>query len=166
MHTNIAANIVSVCAVLNDNDVEYLIVGGTAVAFHGYFRWSLSPSGKPAEKYDLDIWYYPSYDNYFRLLKALEVLGQDVTIYTEEKTPDPRNSFFKFEMSDLTLDFLPKIKSLQKFVEAYKKKQLIRFNEVEIKVVSFEDLINDKKVSGREKDLLDIKVLKERKKDN
>jgi hypothetical protein len=37
---------------------------GMAVALHGYFRWSQNSSGNPAEKFDLDIWYKPTYDNY------------------------------------------------------------------------------------------------------
>lgn len=57
------------------HSVEYLIVGGTAVAFHGYDRLSKDLSGQTMEKLDLDFWYNPTYDNYFRLL---EDLGEDV----------------------------------------------------------------------------------------
>jgi hypothetical protein len=50
------------------HSVEYLVVGGTAVALHGYFRQSHDPSGQLMEKHDLDFWYNPTYDNYFKLL--------------------------------------------------------------------------------------------------
>jgi len=68
-------------------------VGGTAVALHGYFRPSLNESGLPAEKPDLDFWYNPAYDNYFRLLNALEELGEDVSEFKAEIAPNPRRSF-------------------------------------------------------------------------
>ena len=96
MKKNITDDILRVCLVLNKNAVQYLIVGGTAVAFHGYFRWSQNSPGTPSEKFDLDIWYNPTYDNYFKLLKALADLGQDVHAYFEEQTPDPLKSYFKF----------------------------------------------------------------------
>lgn len=37
MHGNITNEITRVCQILKKNAVQYLIVGGTAVAFHGYF---------------------------------------------------------------------------------------------------------------------------------
>jgi hypothetical protein len=77
---SITEYILQVCTTLNKHSVEYLIVGGTAVALHGYFRWSVSHAGTAAEKYDLDIWYNPTYTNYFKLLDTLEELGEDVNI--------------------------------------------------------------------------------------
>ena len=39
------------------------MVGGTAVALHGYFRQSHDPSGQLMGKHDLDFWYNPTYVN-------------------------------------------------------------------------------------------------------
>jgi len=77
MEDSLANSILNVCKILNKHSVEYLIVGGTAVALHGYFRLSRQSSGLLTEKYDLDFWYNSSYENYFKLLDALEDLGQD-----------------------------------------------------------------------------------------
>lgn len=49
MEKNLTDEILRVCQVLNKNSVKYLIVGGTAVAFHGYFRWSKNSTDAPAE---------------------------------------------------------------------------------------------------------------------
>ncbi|MGH8566762.1 MAG: hypothetical protein ACREXU_01785, partial [Gammaproteobacteria bacterium] len=46
---------------LNDNGVEYLIIGGYAVAFHGHPRYTK----------DLDIWIRVSTDNATRMINAL-----------------------------------------------------------------------------------------------
>ena len=70
MEKSLTDEILQVCQILNKNSVQYLVVGGTAVAFHGYFRWSQNASDTPTEKFDLDIWYNPTYDNYFKLLNS------------------------------------------------------------------------------------------------
>ena len=107
MDKNLAESILNVCKTLNKHSVQYLIAGGTAVALHGYFRMSLYSSGLPADKYNLDFWYYPAYDNYFKLLNALEELGQDVSEFKEEIAPNPKKSYFRLEFEKFTLDFLP-----------------------------------------------------------
>ena len=100
-----------------------LIVGGTAVALHGYLRMSLHTSGLPADKYDLDFWYNPVYGNYFNLLNALEDLGQDVSEFKEEIAPNPRKSYFRLEFEKFTLDFLPELQGLGKFSAFYKERK-------------------------------------------
>ena len=159
MDNSITESILQVCKTLNKHSVEYLIVGGTAVALHGYFRWSYNHAGTLAEKYDLDIWYNPTYNNYFKLLDTLEDLGQDVSEFREEQTPNPKSSFFKFETEKFTLDFLPKLKGLSKFTLSFDRKEIVNFNGTDILVISFDDLIKDKETDARPKDLIDIKHL-------
>ena len=50
---------------LNGHNVRYLVVGGYAVAFHGYPRYTKN----------LDIWIELSPENAFNVLKALEEFG-------------------------------------------------------------------------------------------
>lgn len=107
MNDKLVGSILAVCSALNKHSIEYLTVGGTAVALHGYYRLSMNPVGEVAEKPDVDFWYNPTYRNYFNLLGALEELGQDVRAYKEEQSPNPRKSFFKYEFEQFTLDLLP-----------------------------------------------------------
>ena len=44
-----------------------MIVGGTAVALNGYFRYSKNISGEISDKPDIDIWYNPA-KSYFEVL--------------------------------------------------------------------------------------------------
>lgn len=125
MEKSLTDHILDVCKVLNKNTVQYLIVGGTAVAFHGYFRWSHNSSGELTDKFDLDIWYNPTYDNYFKLLKTLEELGQDITEFRDEQSPNPLKSYFRFDLEIFTLDFLPKLKGLSKFRSSFDRKEII-----------------------------------------
>ena len=164
MDKSITDSILGVCTALNKHKVQYLIVGGTAVALHGYFRWSHNQSGTLTQKYDLDIWYNPTYDNYFKLLDVLEELGQNVTEFREEQSPNPKSSFFRFEMERFTLDFLPELKGLSKFGLSFDRKEVVNFNGIDILLINFDDLIKDKEKDSRPKDLIDIKQLKAKRK--
>ncbi len=139
--------------------MRYLIAGGTAVALHGYIRMSLNSSGSPATKYDLDFWYNSTYDNYFRLLNALEEPGQDISEFKEEISPNPKQSFFRFEFEKFTLDFLPELNGLEKFSTSFQEREIIRLNGIEISFVSFDNLIKNKKANARPKDIADIAQL-------
>ena len=50
---------------LNDNRVQYLVVGGYAVAVHGHPRYTK----------DIDIWIQVSSENASRIVKAIEQFG-------------------------------------------------------------------------------------------
>ncbi|RZK05387.1 MAG: hypothetical protein EOO46_15930 [Flavobacterium sp.] len=159
MESSLIDNILTVCRTLNKSSVEYMIVGGTAVALHGYYRHSINAAGELAEKPDLDFWYNPTYDNYFRLLNALEELGQDVTKFKNEQTPNPKKSFFRYEFEKFTLDFLPELKVSLRFRLAFDRKEIVILNDIEIPFISYEDLVSDKKANARAKDITDIEQL-------
>lgn len=160
MESSFAASIKLVCQTLNQCKVDYLLVGGAAVALHGYFRYSTTASGEIAEKIDLDIWYNPSYTNYFNLLGALEELGKDVAKYRNEQAPNPKTSFFRYDFEQFTLDILPEINSGLDFMTAFKSREIKEIEGIEFPFLSFDSLIKDKKHSGRPKDLEDIEQLK------
>ena len=50
---------------LNDNGVRYLVVGGYAVALHGYPRYTK----------DIDVWVEMTVENASNILKALDQFG-------------------------------------------------------------------------------------------
>ena len=137
-----------------------MLIGGTAVALHGYYRHSTDSAGAITEKPDIDIWYSPTYENYFNLLKALEELGRDVTEFKNEQSPNPRESFFKLDFDSFTLDLLPKVKANIRFSEANRRKETVELEETQIHFMSYSDLIEDKKATGRKKDSEDIEHLK------
>lgn len=152
------------CKILNHHKVEYLIIGGTAVAIHGYPRLSTAPDGSTLGKHDLDFWYNPTYENYFKLVKALKDIGFESN-FLYEKKPDPRKSFFKYEFEHYKIDFLPNVKGLDKFYKAYNNRFLINLDGIEISVISYKDLITTKEFSNREKDRVDIEMLRKNKTD-
>ena len=160
MEDNLKNSLLAVCTLLEKNNVEYMLIGGTAVALYGYFRHSVNIAGEPADKPDIDIWYNPTYENYFSILNVMEELGQDVTEFKNEQCPNPRRSFFKLDYDDFTLDILPEIKAPIKFFEANKRKETVVWEETQIHFMTYSDLIDDKKATARKKDLEDIEQLK------
>ena len=166
MESSLTDSILRVCKTLSKFSVEYIIVGGTAVALHGYFRPSRNLAGEIAKKPDLDFWYNPTYDNYFKLLNALEDLGLDVIKFKEEQTPNPKRSFFRYEFEEFTLDFLPELKASLKFRSSFSKRENVTLDDIEIPFINYEDLISDKTANARSKDITDLEQLDINKKKN
>lgn len=160
MEDNLKFTLLTICKLLEKYNVKYIIVGGVAVALNGFYRNSINASGELTEKPDLDIWYNPTYDNYFNLLKVIEELGQDVSEFNNDQSPNPGKSFFKLDFDDFTLDALPAIKADIKFSDANERKETINVDETQIYFLSYLDLIEDKKATARKKDLEDIEQLK------
>lgn len=153
-------NIVRICEIFNKHELQFMAVGGVAVALHGYLRLSKNSVGEVIDKPDLDFWYNPNYKNYFRLLDALEELKLDVLEFKQEQTPNPKKSFFRYNLPTFTLDLLPEIKSKLDFQTCFSKKEVVLIQDVPIPFLSFDDLIADKKKSGRAKDIEDLGNLK------
>ena len=160
MTDELVNGILAVCRVLNQLGVEYLTVGGTAVALHGYYRLSTNPAGVVSDKPDLDFWYNPTYGNYFQLLQALEALGQDVRAPQLAHAPNPKQSFFRYESESFTLDLLPELKACLRFGASYRNREVLLLHEVAIPLISRADLLADKAVNAQPKDLIDIAQLK------
>jgi len=160
MEDDLKNSLLTVCNLLEKYNILYMLVGGTAVALHGYYRNSINMAGELTDKPDIDIWYNPTYGNYFNILKVIEALGQDITEFKNEKSPNPRKSFFKLDFDDFTFDILPNIKADIKFIEANKRKETVEIDDIQIHFMSYLDLIKDKEATARKKDIADIEQLK------
>lgn len=137
-----------------------MIIGGTAVALNGYYRHSVNLAGEITDKPDIDIWYNPTFGNYFNILKVMEELVQNITEFKNEQSPNPRKSFFRLDFDNFTLDLLPQIKAPIKFSDANKRKETVEVAETQIHFMDYFDLMQDKKANARKKDLADIEQLK------
>ena len=160
MREDLNNGLLAVCKLLEKHTVQYLLVGGTAVALNGYFRYSVNAEGELADKPDIDIWYNPTYENYFNVLKVIKDLGKDINEFTSEQNPNPKKSFFKLEFDEFSLDMLPEIKTVIRFAEASRNKETVQFEGTKIHFLNYFDLIKDKEATARKKDLEDIQNLK------
>lgn len=147
-----------ICKILNSNNVQYLIIGGTSVGYHGYSRITYSPDGKEIDKYDFDIWYNPTYSNNKNLLQALKQFGFNV------KENDITNfSFYSKNFEKYKLDILPKILNYENIIDSSKRFRLYynncdvsEYNDIDMLFINKNDLIESKKLIGRKKDIDDI----------
>ena len=141
MESNLQSGLLTICALLEKYEIPYLLVGGTAVALNGYYRHSINEKGDITEKPDIDVWYNPTYKNYFKILKVIEELGHDISPFTSEKSPDPRKSYFKLDFDDFSIDILPGIKANLKFMDVFKRSDTIKIDGIPIHFMIYSDLI-------------------------
>ncbi len=138
---------------INAAEVDYLVVGGYAVILHGYNR----TTG------DLDVWVRKSSDNYQRLLKAFDQFGMSIFDMTEENfLHNPTLDVFSFGVPPVSIDLMTETKGLN-FDEAFKQAQWFEFEDLNIRVVQFQDLLNAKAAANRPKDREDIQQLQRKK---
>ncbi|HLA57848.1 MAG TPA: hypothetical protein VK622_03765 [Puia sp.] len=134
---------------LNDNKVEYMLVGGYAVILHGYRR----VTG------DMDIWVNRTKENYSRLVKAFSQFGLSLFDMTEEKFLDPESAdVFSFGRPPVSIDILTSLKGVE-FDNAFLRAMQFDENGLIVRFIHLNNLIEAKKASGRYKDLDDIEKL-------
>jgi hypothetical protein len=137
---------------LEKHEVQYLLIGGFAVNFHGY----------PRTSHDMDIWSNPEPANAKKLLAAIDEFGFDISIlegiYLKGKDaiklPDADFNLRKIEI-------LADVSGLYDFEDAYAKKEVITYRGVPFNFLSYNDLIKSKSASWRYKDIEDIRMLEQ-----
>lgn len=135
---------------LNAAGVEYLVVGGHAVAYHGYVR--------PTR--DMDIWIAVSPDNAERLVSAVNSFyGTTLAGLTKEWFLAPE-SITRFGAVPNQVEILPKI-SGGEFAVAFSRRVRTLIDGEQVNFISLVDLVANKRASGRTKDLADLENLPE-----
>lgn len=135
---------------LNENKVEYLVVGSFALAFHG----------SPRNTGDIDIWINISQENAKRMTNCLTEFGVDSLGYKEKDFLD-EDTVIQIGVPPVRLDILTSISGVE-FKHAFLNKETILIDCVEVNYISKNDFIKNKKASGRLKDLADIEAITEK----
>lgn len=129
--------------------VEFILVGGYAVNFHGYNRATA----------DMDIWLNPDNNNKLKFLNFLKSEDFDQESLDHiSKTDFTRHAAFHIGEKPMQVDFLTIISGIQ-FLEADRMKQLLPFEDTHIPVIHLDHLILSKITSSRTKDKLDVEEL-------
>jgi predicted nucleotidyltransferase len=131
-----------------ENNVAYMIVGGYAVAFHGYPRFTK----------DIDILFQLEEANIRRMKKALFAFG-----FAENALPDrlfkQRGNIIKFGIEPVRIDLLNEIDGVE-FEKIADRAVRGRYGEIEATFIGKEDLIANKEASGRSQDIADLEKLR------
>ena len=114
---------------LNKAGVDYILVGGWAVNMYGYIRATV----------DLDIWILADAANAKKVYAAVAEFGAPVSEMKPEEFAE-YGMIFQIGVAPCRVD----IKTI---------------DGIPVRIISLEDLIANKKASGRAKDLADVEVL-------
>lgn len=134
---------------LLDNKVDFMVIGGYSVIFHGYSR----TTG------DMDIWLKPDNENKTKLKKALLQFGIEEHMLEKLNEVDFTNTVaFHIDDEPERIDFLTKV-NLVSFEEADKEKVVTDIEGLAIPFIQLKHLILSKMNTGRMKDLADIEEL-------
>ncbi|MFZ1729605.1 MAG: DUF6036 family nucleotidyltransferase [Bacteroidota bacterium] len=132
---------------LNAHNARYLVVGGYAVAVHGYPRFTK----------DLDIWVEPSEQNSLRTLDALNDFGFASLGITQKDLLD-ENSVIQLGRPPYRIDILTSLSGVD-FATCYEARILIDLDGIEVSFIDVEHLITNKRSTGRSQDLADVENL-------
>jgi predicted nucleotidyltransferase len=136
-------------------DVDFLVIGGVAVAFQGYGR-----STK-----DLDITYGTDAQNLERLGGVLLSLNARLGCVAEDVpfVPDARTlrrvQLLTLHTDEGALDLLVDPAGAAPYAELRARADRVELEGVEIRVVSLDDLLDMKRAAGRPQDLADVEAL-------
>lgn len=134
---------------LNSKKVKYLLVGGYAVAIHGYPRYTG----------DIDIWIEVAPDNADKVVMVLKEFGFDLLELRPALFLD-RSRMIRFGREPVKIEILNSISGVE-FDAAYPRAMRKEIDGIEVPVISLADLRTNKRASGRTKDLADLENLPE-----
>jgi hypothetical protein len=126
------------------HDVRFLIVGAYALALHG----------RPRATGDLDIWVDATPDNASRITRALVAFGAPMHEVTEADFSRP-GVVLQLGVPPGRIDILTDLTGLT-FAQAWPGRFRHAFGDVEVDFIGRDSFIQNKRATGRAKDLGDI----------
>lgn len=132
---------------LNSNRVEYLLIGGYAVCYHGYFR----------NTNDIDIWIAVHPENARKMAALIREFGFDIPELTEDLFLQT-GRLVRMGAEPTRIEILTEISACE-FADCYGRRVEGTLDGIPVNIISREDLIRNKLRSGRLKDLDDAQRL-------
>jgi len=132
---------------LNAHEVEYMLIGGYAVGYHGY----------PRATADMDIWIAVHPENSQRMVCVLKEFGFDVPelspqLFSEEW------QIVRLGVPPVRIEIATTISGVD-FGECYSERVVDVLDGVKVSLISLKHLKANKKASGRHQDLADLENL-------
>jgi hypothetical protein len=133
---------------LNVREVKFLVIGGYAVAFHGFPRYTK----------DIDLWVDADEENISRLIKAISDFGLASLGLSAADFSDPK-VVIQLGQPPNRIDLLCDVGGLS-FAAAYERRATCMMGELAVPFIDLDDLISAKQAAGRLQDLADIENLR------
>ena len=132
---------------LEEHEVSYMLVGGYATAYYGYPRFTQ----------DIDFWIWADSKNAKKIKTVLIEFGFN-SLSLSESDFETSENVIQLGFPPNRIDLLTSIDGV-KFEEAYPNHELFESEDVRIKFIGLNDLIKNKKSTGRLQDLADVEML-------
>ena len=132
---------------LCDAKAKFLVVGAYALAVHG----------TPRATGDIDVWIEPTPKNARRVYSALQSFGAPLTELSVDDLTTP-DIVFQMGLPPRRIDILTSISGVD-FPQAWPNRVEAQFGEVTVPVLGIQEMIQNKRQSGRPKDLIDADEL-------
>ena len=132
---------------LNGNGVQYLLIGGYAVAYYGY----------PRATSDIDVWIAVNPENAKRIATTLREFGFDLPELTEDLFLQ-ENKIIRMGNPPMRIEVSTGISGVE-FEKCYSERVLDALDGIVVPIISLENLKQNKKAAGRLKDLDDLENL-------
>lgn len=141
---SLSQDFIDILSAFSDERVEYLLVGGYALGFHGYSRGTG----------DIDLWIRREADNSKRVMRALQQFGAPLF---DVKSEDflIEDTVFQIGLPPNRIDIVTDIDGVE-FAEAWPGREKISVEGLQIPLIEKALLLANKKASGRPKDQPDI----------
>ncbi len=132
---------------LNSHRVEYLLIGGYAVGYHGY----------PRATGDMDLWVAIRQNNAEKLVVVLKEFGLtspqlSANIFLQE------DQIIRMGVPPMRIELLTTISGVD-FDSCYSERIVDVIDNVEVHIINLKHLKQNKQASGRHKDLDDLQYL-------
>jgi predicted nucleotidyltransferase len=132
---------------LGERRVDYLLIGGYAVAYHGY----------PRATADIDIWIAIHPDNAEKTVSLLKTFGFDLPQVTKELFLK-EGQIVRMGLPPLRIELATSISGVD-FQECWAERVTDAVDGVEVNIISLKHLKLNKQAAGRHKDLDDLENL-------
>jgi hypothetical protein len=129
------------------HNVEYLLVGGYAVGYHGYPRATM----------DIDVWIASTPENARRVVAALEDFG-----FGGQKLSETMflvaDQIIRMGLPPMRIEIMTSIDGVE-FDDAYQQRVEDELDGVTVKLIGLHHLKRNKQAAARPKDLADLEEL-------
>ena len=136
---------------LQKEGVEFMLVGGYAVALYGW----------PRMTFDIDFWILANPQNAAAVIRELKAFGAPLMDLKEEDFHKP-GMVFQIGTAPQRIDILSAVSGVS-YEDAVARAERMEVDGLSLKVISLDDLIVNKRASGRPKDMVDALTLEKMK---
>jgi predicted nucleotidyltransferase len=132
---------------LNLRGVKYLLVGGYAVGYYGY----------PRATGDMNIWIALAPDNARKVNEVFCDFGMSANDISESLFLE-KDKVIRMGYPPVRIEVITGVSGVD-FAECYKRREVVDIDGIAVNFISIDDLKENKKASGRHKDLEDLEHL-------